>query len=459
MIPLLSSIAIEFLIGCCANSSGQLNKSLSTFKITVQGILCVLAVNITLKIDNRVTWKWSEGFWPLWLLMSIVIACCLLATFFLVHRFYLLISKKGVVHNEEFFLVLFINTNLLAILLKIIGNQILVAKALDNKSWNTDIRIWLWVVLTLNVSMAVHLAVFHKRFRAYLCEDVHQQNAPVVSQNPAPRGPLNINLAVNLHFPLQPVQQMKKTKVPVYSFPEYVIQGSNGLYRDLKAEDVQRNISIKFQGKPILEKFGNEKSNNNISNRSKDSLHNRAMTLLQKPLTELISIPSHKHTRSSGVTPAVRGDAADAMNIDTNNSLHMVNSKPSEDISLEPAEELNMPSHRANHPKSEQRAKHSRAPSLAPSVSDTHCNVCYANPQDVVFMPCGHGGLCNECASDILITQGNCCFCRHPIHVMYVLEVLRPDVDMNNSDFDHRRKVISAMRRSIEIRAAPFNQP
>ena len=40
------------------------------------------------------------------------------------------------------------------------------------------------------------------------------------------------------------------------------------------------------------------------------------------------------------------------------------------------------------------------------------CEVCYGNPPDSVYMPCGHGGMCYDCAIDIWKKSDDCYLCR-----------------------------------------------
>ena len=40
------------------------------------------------------------------------------------------------------------------------------------------------------------------------------------------------------------------------------------------------------------------------------------------------------------------------------------------------------------------------------------CGVCYASPPDSVYMECGHGGICYECAIDIWKSSEECYLCR-----------------------------------------------
>jgi hypothetical protein len=40
------------------------------------------------------------------------------------------------------------------------------------------------------------------------------------------------------------------------------------------------------------------------------------------------------------------------------------------------------------------------------------CGVCYCNKPDSVYMPCGHGGICYDCAIDIWKSSDECYLCR-----------------------------------------------
>jgi len=40
------------------------------------------------------------------------------------------------------------------------------------------------------------------------------------------------------------------------------------------------------------------------------------------------------------------------------------------------------------------------------------CSVCFASPPDSVYMECGHGGICYQCALDIWRTSEECYLCR-----------------------------------------------
>ena len=54
-------------------------------------------------------------------------------------------------------------------------------------------------------------------------------------------------------------------------------------------------------------------------------------------------------------------------------------------------------------------AKHSRQSS---EVTDLQCSLCCAALANSLYAPCGHGGLCHACGSDVMSRTGICCFCR-----------------------------------------------
>lgn len=50
------------------------------------------------------------------------------------------------------------------------------------------------------------------------------------------------------------------------------------------------------------------------------------------------------------------------------------------------------------------------------------CGVCFANEPDSVFMRCGHGGVCYECAIDIWKSTGECYLCKEEIEQILQVE-------------------------------------
>lgn len=44
--------------------------------------------------------------------------------------------------------------------------------------------------------------------------------------------------------------------------------------------------------------------------------------------------------------------------------------------------------------------------------SNSNCLVCFEKPPDTVFMNCGHGGICYECALDLWRSSSECFLCR-----------------------------------------------
>lgn len=82
--------------------------------------------------------------------------------------------------------------------------------------------------------------------------------------------------------------------------------------------------------------------------------------------------------------------------------------------------------------------------------SDGLCEVCYSTQADSIFMPCGHGGVCYDCAVDIF-SKGNysCHLCRKPI-----LQVLQ--IDLEAHDFQNFPRVVST---TVEQQPALPSEP
>lgn len=45
--------------------------------------------------------------------------------------------------------------------------------------------------------------------------------------------------------------------------------------------------------------------------------------------------------------------------------------------------------------------------------SNANCVICFENDPDSVYLPCGHGGICYECAMDVMKKTGECYLCRY----------------------------------------------
>jgi len=43
------------------------------------------------------------------------------------------------------------------------------------------------------------------------------------------------------------------------------------------------------------------------------------------------------------------------------------------------------------------------------------CKICYTTDSNTIVNNCGHGGMCSDCARDIVKKMGTCPLCRKPI--------------------------------------------
>jgi len=58
------------------------------------------------------------------------------------------------------------------------------------------------------------------------------------------------------------------------------------------------------------------------------------------------------------------------------------------------------------------------------------CVICFDGNQDAVYLPCGHGGVCYECAQEMIKTKGDCHLCRKPIRRLMKVETEKKDNDL-----------------------------
>ena len=56
------------------------------------------------------------------------------------------------------------------------------------------------------------------------------------------------------------------------------------------------------------------------------------------------------------------------------------------------------------------------------------CTVCFEiGMNDAVVLPCGHAGICYNCAVDVFRLNGTCCFCRQEVNQVVLVRALRTD--------------------------------
>ena len=52
------------------------------------------------------------------------------------------------------------------------------------------------------------------------------------------------------------------------------------------------------------------------------------------------------------------------------------------------------------------------------------CKICYFEESNTIVNACGHGGVCKNCAKDVLKKMGKCVMCRNPIDKIYVIKII-----------------------------------
>lgn len=56
-------------------------------------------------------------------------------------------------------------------------------------------------------------------------------------------------------------------------------------------------------------------------------------------------------------------------------------------------------------------------------VENELCVICFANPQNAVYLPCGHGSTCIECSLDIFDSSDCCCICREIVQKVVEIDL------------------------------------
>ncbi|EER00616.1 hypothetical protein Pmar_PMAR015066 [Perkinsus marinus ATCC 50983] len=60
---------------------------------------------------------------------------------------------------------------------------------------------------------------------------------------------------------------------------------------------------------------------------------------------------------------------------------------------------------------------------LANDEDDGTCKVCFDDPATIVLLPCGHGGLCQGCAKDLVLSGKPCYICGEEYHMLAELKL------------------------------------
>ena len=63
-------------------------------------------------------------------------------------------------------------------------------------------------------------------------------------------------------------------------------------------------------------------------------------------------------------------------------------------------------------------------------AEDNLCYICYENAPNAVLMGCGHGGVCYECALELVKKNKNCMECRGEIDTVYKIDPNRKFFDI-----------------------------
>ena len=87
-------------------------------------------------------------------------------------------------------------------------------------------------------------------------------------------------------------------------------------------------------------------------------------------------------------------------------------------------------SHHCSHDNAEKAlsklSKHSSRSKISEAIENNLCVICFANPPNAVYLPCGHGSICVECTKDIFETTNTCPICRSIVTQMVEIDIHGP---------------------------------
>jgi len=185
--------------------------------------------------------------------------------------------------------------------------------------------------------------------------------------------------------------------------------------------DIKRTDSLKRQAPPV-----GRLSNNTIDN---DNLHKNTLQrqLSNNIVRALINTPDQKANRPSSYLR--RGSfstnrlSVSRQELSPEKKVHLKYVSPIVPA-RDPNKLLKYSYSDADGKAFQNIQKLRRAPSISSggTFGDKACVLCYVNPPSCVFIPCGHGGHCFDCASKVLKQNKKCFICRREVEKLLQID-------------------------------------
>ncbi|CAD8085654.1 unnamed protein product [Paramecium primaurelia] len=346
-------------------------KMLNQISLLSRIYITICSLFITLKIDNIIIWNWTPTLWSVWVGLICFIGIStgsLIVTFSKIIQY---MFDKQNIQKSELISYIWITQILIFGSVSITLSSLGYLQYLENEqnySYNFEVQKY-FIIAEFFI-----ILIYSIYFRIDICEQIFitlQDDEPINQQQ----------FSVNMQGNNQTLQQINpissRTQIP--QVVQKISKAYFGIPSRIKKEGDQDSIS----GSPVLKK----------------------------------SSKGHKRAFSSQGIASQMFQEFDQIVIDKQ-TLNTLNKTTSNEQRFQ-VDKKRCNSHLVTivHDESIQNKNHEMSMSQTSNI----CIVCYERGPNAVFMNCGHGGTCYQCAIDIWKQKMVCYLCRNKIE--YILKV------------------------------------
>eukprot|EP01016_Furgasonia_blochmanni_P019162 TRINITY_DN2153_c0_g2_i1.p1 TRINITY_DN2153_c0_g2~~TRINITY_DN2153_c0_g2_i1.p1 ORF type:complete len:421 (+),score=67.94 TRINITY_DN2153_c0_g2_i1:180-1442(+) len=388
------------LIYCVTlNSSG----TIGFITMAMRFFMLIQTANILLKMDNLITWSWMAIFWTFWIILIIMFLYAFFIFFILL--FTILQLCKGRAQKYQIVGLLwffFLSAGGTSAVFFIIYGYV----ALDDGS-NDGL---IYYGLAIGAGLMLFMLIFTSR------ESVDVKKFMVKMYTVDTRPPRR-------EGELEPRSRFETASLK--TLPQFLFKFSSTYFlkEDDKAkiESLKKKIKTKQAAKPEAKPNAKESQNRKV--KSIDFAH------------EVIHLTGHDSTAKASTAKAERVLTAGPEEIypslrrhkstfpETGSRVQTVGNEP---IEKDKAKKDDPTTNTLSPPNPGHRKKETLITEKT-EKSVNACLVCFDKAPDAVFMDCGHGGICFECAVAISTKSKECYLCREKIK-----QVLQVDLKAND---------------------------
>ena len=351
-----------------------------------------------MKMDGFVNFTWKEVYWPFWIFFSILIGLSFSIFLIVITKLlgYIFYRKDDSEMLTLLWLFYFIDGFTIMVCLFVIYSQ----SYLSNN--DTD---GFKYILIIFISYCIVGYLYTMYIKKHLILFVHS----ISNDNDITHNDLHINIQhINTDANTDDGKKKEKKQIEI---PEYLYRYSSTFFKTATKKDVLFKKLFSKKNNSDHDKMNIKDNNDHIDSSSKDSKHIKTKSVIStgKSLKKTDMSMNNYHINIK----------------DNNNELlkhfrsmsynrfdkHDVDNKVSDDNNR-----IDEP-HLATNNNKDGKMMNDHNESM-----NNICSVCFANEPDSVFMRCGHGGVCYQCAIDIWKSTGECYLCRDEIEQILQVE-------------------------------------